>query len=296
MRFSEFVVYHALQENNRCLHLLSGYPTPASDHAIQSLRVGVNRLQSSWQLLRHAVPRAVVEDAQARLRTVDHLLAEPHDANALLTAAQHLSSHTTKKKALAALQQLIDSLAHAASRARVSRTAVDHASSGFQQESGVWRDLDPAALSDIHLVGGYARSHRSGRRLGRRVLRHDEIEQLQRLRRWVECSYFQLDMIRPVLSSANRARRWYLDRLADALGKHQDLLSLGRQLNALCGDEAERARIDEVLQTRQAAYRDRVRKLIPYCYGEKGRVVGQLVADDIARLSFDNVVRLPHSA
>ena len=41
MRFSDFVVYHALQENNRCLHLLSAYPAPLSDTSVHSLRIGV---------------------------------------------------------------------------------------------------------------------------------------------------------------------------------------------------------------------------------------------------------------
>ena len=57
MRFSDFVVYHALQENNRCLHLLSAYPAPLSDTSVHSLRIGVKRLRASWRLLQRGVVR-----------------------------------------------------------------------------------------------------------------------------------------------------------------------------------------------------------------------------------------------
>ncbi len=103
-------------------------------------------------------------------------------------------------------------------------------------------------------------------------------------------------MIRPVLCAGNRARRWYLGGLGDALGKHHDLLLLRARIGDVMLDEADRLRVEGTLEAGLATYRDRARKLHPYIYAEKGAAFGQAVTEDIARLSFDNVVVLPRSA
>jgi CHAD domain-containing protein len=119
---------------------------------------------------------------------------------------------------------------------------------------------------------------------------------MHRWRLWVKNAFYQLDMIRPVLCASNRARRWYLDRLGDALGKHHDLLVLRARIGDVALGEGDRLRVEAVLETQLTVYRDRSRKLYPYIYAQKGAVFGEAVAADVARLSFDNVVVLPRSA
>jgi CHAD domain-containing protein len=295
MRFSDFVIYHALQENNRCLHLLSAHPEPLSDTSVHSLRIGVKRLRASWRLLQREVPEALFNDAEARLTAIHRTLAPARDEQAVLSMARGLAAKTSKKKTHAALTIVANTLGeHVAGP--ITRASMDQVSDGFQQESGVWRDLDAETLHDARLIEGFVRSYQRGRRIGRRVLEHDDAALMHRWRRWAKNAFYQLDMIRPVLCADNRARRWYLDRLGDALGKHHDLLLLRARIGDVMLDEADRLRVEAALEATLATYRDRARKLHPYIYAEKGEAFGQAVTADIARLSFDNVVVLPRTA
>jgi CHAD domain-containing protein len=296
MRFSDFVAYHALQENNRCLHLLSVYPAPLSDNGVHSLRIGVKRLRASWRLLRREIPEPLFEGAEARLKAIHRVLAAPRDERALLAAVRSLGNKTTKKKTQTALSLLADALIPAGGSQRVTRAAMDQASAGFQQESSVWRDVDVEQLHDAALIAACVNCYRHGRRLGRRLLAIDDATLLHGWRRWVKFSFYQLDMVRPVLCAENRARRWYLDRLGDSLGKHNDLVLLRTHVDDVILEDDDRARIHEAIDARLTVYVDRARKLYPYVYNDKGRVFGAAVANDIQRLTFDNVVVLPRSA
>jgi CHAD domain-containing protein len=295
MRFSDFVIYHALQENNRCLHLLSAYPAPLSDTSVHSLRIGVKRLRASWRLLQREIPEASFNDAEARLKAIHRTLAPARDELAVLMIARSLAAKTTKKKSRAALALVAQTLGEHGAPV-LTRASMDQVSDGFQQESGVWRDLDIEALHDQALIDGFVRSYQRGRRLGRRALEHDDAAVMHRWRGWVKNAFYQLDMIRPVLCASNRARRWYLDRLGDALGKHHDLMLLRGRLGDVALDETDRLRVEATLETQLTVYRNRARKLHPYIYAQKGDVFREAVAADIARLSFDNVVVLPRSA
>jgi CHAD domain-containing protein len=295
MRFSDFVVYHALQENNRCLHLLSAHAAPLSDTAVHSLRIGVKRLRASWRLLQPQLPEAQRRDAEARLKAIHRTLAPSRDDIAALAIARSLAGRTTKKKTRTAMMIVADTLAGHGS-VPLTRAALDQVSDGFQQESSVWRDLDVETLTDAVLIDGFVDSYRRGRRIGRRVLEHDDAQLMHHWRVWVKHAFYQLDMIRPVLCARNRARRWYLDRLGDALGKHHDLLMLRERIVDVALDEADRLRVEAALETQLAVYRDRARKLHPYIYADKSAAFREAVAGDVARLSFENVVVLPRSA
>jgi CHAD domain-containing protein len=295
MRFSDFVIYHALQENNRCLHLLSAYPAPLSDTSVHSLRIGVKRLRASWRLLQREIPEVSFNDAEARLKAIHRTLAPARDELAVLMIARSLAAKSTKKKSRAALALVAQTLGEHGAPV-LTRASMDQVSDGFQQESGVWRDLDAGALHDQALIDGFVRSYQRGRRLGRRALEHDDAAVMHRWRIWVKNAFYQLDMIRPVLCASNRARRWYLDRLGDALGKHHDLMLLRGRLGDVALDETDRLRVEATLETQLTVYCNRARKLHPYIYAQKGDVFREAVAADIARLSFDNVVVLPRSA
>jgi len=295
MRFSDFLIYHALQENNRCLHVLSAYSAPLTDTSVHSLRVGVKRLRASWRLLQQQIPEPTFADAEARLKAIHRTLAPSRDAVAVVDAARALVTKTEKRKSQIALALLARALGDKPVDT-LTRASMDQVSDGFQQESGVWRELDAEHLSDGALIDGFVRCYRRGRKLGREVLVRDDAELMHQWRRWVKCGFFQLDMIRPVLCAENRARRWYLDRLGDALGKHHDLLLLRQRIGDVALDEDARLRVEAVLEARLDTYRDRARKLHPYIYAQKGVVFGAAVAEDLAKLTFDNVVVLPRSA
>ncbi len=295
MRFSDFVVYHALQENNRCLHLLSARSAPMSDTAVHSLRIGVKRLRASWRLLEREVPAALFVDADARLRATHRLLAPSRDALSLLTMTRALLGAATKTKTRAALM-VVERMVRERGREAVTRATLDRVSDGFQYESSVWRELDVARIDDRGLIDGYVNAYRRGRRLGPRALERDDAELMHRWRRWAKYGCYQLDMIKPVLSEELRAQRWYLDKLGDALGRHHDLLLLRDRIGDAPLGRDDRARVETALDRQLATYRKRARKLYPIIYAQKDRMYGDAVAADIARLSFDNVIVLPRSA
>jgi CHAD domain-containing protein len=296
MRYSELVAYHALQENNRCLHLLALYPATFSDNGVHRMRVSIKRLRASWQLLRRCVDVTVFDEADARLQAIHHLFAAPRDTTAMLGVVRALAERCDGQKPQRALQRLADALTAEQRSRGVSRATVEQASAGFQTESRVWRELDVERLADAALLDGCIRTYRHGRRRGRRALQHHDNELLHRWRSWVKYSFYQLDMIRPVLGAENRARRWYLDRLGDALGKYHDLLLLGSQLARLPYDQDDRLQIERVVEIRLDEYRQRARKLYPYCYRDKGAAFGRAVADDIGRFNADSELLLPRSA
>jgi CHAD domain-containing protein len=252
-------------------------------------------LRASWRLLQREIPEGSFNDAEARLKAIHRTLAPARDELAVLMIARSLAAKSTKKKSRAALALVAQTLGEHGAPV-LTRASMDQVSDGFQQESGVWRDLDAGALHDQALIDGFVRSYQRGRRLGRRALEHDDAAVMHRWRGWVKNAFYQLDMIRPVLCASNRARRWYLDRLGDALGKHHDLMLLRGRLGDVALDEADRLRVEATLETQLTVYRNRARKLHPYIYAQKGDVFREAVAADIARLSFDNVVVLPRSA
>jgi hypothetical protein len=245
--------------------------------------------------LLRVVPDALFVDALTGLRAIHLTLAPARDELVMLTTARSLVARATKKKTQDALTIVVDALCEHAG-GPLDRASLDRVSDGFQRESGAWRDLDIERLNDQGLIDGYVRSYRHGRRIGRRVLEHDDPALMHRWRRWAKYSFYQLDMIRPVLCAENRACRWYLDRLGDALGKYHDLLLLRQRIGKAELDAADQLRVDAVLETNLTVYRNRARKLYSYVYAKKATVYGAGVAQDIARLSFDNVVVLPRSA
>jgi len=296
MRYSELVAYHALQENNRCLHLLALYPATLSDNGVHRMRVSIKRLRASWRLLRRCVDPALFDDADARLKAIHHLFASPRDATAMHGVVRLLAERCDHPKTQRALQRLAESLAAEQHGRGLSRAAVEQASAGFQTESGVWRELDVERLTDADLLDGCMRTYRHGRRRGRRALQHRDNDLLHRWRGWVKYSFYQLDMIRPVLGAENRARRWYLDRLGDALGKYHDLLLLVQQLARFRVSHDDRLQIEALIEARLDEYRQRAHKLYPYCYRDKGTVFGRAVADDIERFNTASDLVLPRSA
>ncbi|HEY6599850.1 MAG TPA: CHAD domain-containing protein, partial [Pseudomonadales bacterium] len=284
-----------LQENNRCLHLLSSRSTPMSDTAIHSLRIGVKRLRATWRLLEREIPASQFEDADARLRATHHLLAPSRDQLSLLATTRGLLEATTKPKTRAALV-VVERMVRGRGRETVTRDILDRVSHGVQYESSVWRELDVARIDDGRLIDGFARSYRRGCRLGERALRRDDVALMHRWRRLTKYCCYQLDMIKPVLGADLREKRWYLDRLGDTLGRYHDLLLLrDRVVDAPLGRD-DRARVEKAIDKQLAAYRKRARKLYPAGYAHKGHVYRDAVAADVARLSFDNVIVLPRSA
>jgi CHAD domain-containing protein len=295
MRYSELVAYHALQENNRCLHLLALYPATLSENGVHRMRVSIKRLRACWRLLRRCTAGTLFDEADGRLKAIHQLFAASRDSSAMLAIVRSLAERCDRPKAQRALQRLADSLA-AEQRGGLTRAVVEQASAGFQAESRVWRELDVEQLADTALLDGCVRTYRHGRRRGRRALQEHDNGLLHRWRGWVKYSYYQLDMIRPVLGPENRARRWYLDRLGDALGKYHDLLLLGGQLGRLRVSHDDRLQVEAVIEARLDEYRQRARKLYPYCYRDKGAAFGAAVAQDIARLNTDSDLVLPRSA
>ena len=58
----------------------------------------------------------------------------------------------------------------------------------------------------------------------------------------------------------------------------------------------DRQLIEDLIEARLDEYRQRARKLYPYCYRDKGKAFGRAVANDIARFNTDSNLVLPRSA
>lgn len=296
MRFSDFVVYKALEANTECLRAVGNVEGALTDRQVHKLRLSVKRLRASWYLLKSSVPPDQFRDAQRRLKGIHKALAGARDERVLASTAAKLASKTSKTKTRAALELLSAEFSQRASLRRVEQIPLDLVAEGFQLESSVWRELDFPHAIDGAVLAAYARAYRRGRQFGKAALTGEDVADMHEWRSWVKFSYFHLDLIKPVLDKDNLARRWYLDRLGDTLGKHNDLDMLRERLGEGELSARDVLRILSLIAARMDGFRERAGKLYPHVYGPKPGEFRAAIAEDVAGLALDNVVVIPRSA
>lgn len=290
MRFADYVVDYALQVNNQSLRALIGASDKLAPKVVHGLRVNVKRLRSAWQIVRHDVERKESKAAAKRLRLIHKTLAPSRDHEVIVKTLGKLRSKASSGKTSSALERL------AAEMGTVHAGAVDGnaVALGFQRESRCWRELDLGGMSDWELIDrGIGGNIRAGRRLGKAYAAGGGEALLHRWRKHAKHSLYQLEIVKPALGEANLARRWYLERLADGLGLHQDLCMVEAALAESSLAPKARQRIAGLIADRKLTLESRAMKLFSHLYADKpARIVEDLIAD-IERLALGDIVWLP---
>jgi CHAD domain-containing protein len=280
---ADVVVDAALQLNNRALRTLADRHGLLSEKDIHQLRVTVKRLRALWKLVRKQVTNEQRTAAQERLRAVHRLLAPARDITVVAETLEKLRTKATDDVSRAACSRCASGLDNHL-MPTVLAIPISRVSESFQEESRMWRELVFGDDSLDALLHGYTRCYRKGRKLAREVLGGASGEVLHELRRWAKFTLHQLDIIKPGLGDANRARRWYLDRLGDTLGAHNDCLILVERLPEFGLKRREHDCVMEQLEARMKFTRARVLKLLPHVYDDKPRVFRAQLREDVERM------------
>jgi len=288
MRFSEYLIYEGLRQNNLALHALGTRQQSVNNTAVHELRLVVKRLRAYWSLFEGAVPRAQVRDAHLRLKNLHQILGRARDQAAIADTIAELIAKAPSEKVRVALELASSRLQAGAAGANTwaLRVPRDLVSAGFQEESLSWRELDGRAIDDGHLLRGYRHGYRHSRRAGLRALETLVVADLHRWRRSLRRSQEQLAVIRPVLSEAGSQTLFNVTRLNDVLGRHRDLWMVQIVLPTLDLPDKQRKRIEGLLAVHMRYARERAAKLYPKCYRYAPTSFADRLQSDLVGLDF----------
>lgn len=295
IQFSDIVVFQALEENNRALRLVGRADGDQAVTMVQTLAQSVRRLAASWELLRTSVPASVFAAADRRRADIERLLEPALGAEAVRRALHRLSQRAYRDRSRITAANLEDVLrrAHLLDDLCPSLMGLSIA---FQVESAAWQTLPMPGTDESRILDGFERCYRQGHEIGDRRLEGQGDDTLAEWRRFAELTYFQLDSLRPALSDENRARRWCLGRLIDALCKHEGVLLLRRYSSDVVLDGDAQIRIDADLEASLDDCRSRALKLVPHAYGVTPPDFRDSVAVDLDRFAFEHNLPLPRTA
>jgi CHAD domain-containing protein len=242
-----------------------------SEKDIHQLRVTVKRLRAMWQLVRKIVPEEQYEEARARLKAIHQALGPSRDVTVITETLERLGTKSGDAAARAVFERCVSGMTNEL-MPTVLAIPIARLSESYQEESRVWRETifpnDPLEA----VLDAYARSYRKGRKLSRRVLEGATGEVLHELRGWAKTTLHQIDLVKSGLGDSNRARRWYLDRLGDTLGAHNDCAMLKEHLPELQLKRRDLECVTEQLAARMRFTHGRVVKLLPHVYTDPPRV------------------------
>jgi CHAD domain-containing protein len=290
MRFSDYLVYEGLRQNNRALHGLGQRQDPLSASTVHELRLVVKRLRAYWLALRDAVGEDEAMAARVRLKGIHKALACARDRTAVVQTVDRLAEKAPSDSVREALSLCSEALHADPGNAVALIVPRDLVSRGFQEESRAWRELDPSVIGDAELIAGYRRCYRAGRRLGLRALDSQATLDLHRWRVRVRMCKEQLELIRPALGEEGAQTLFHLGRLNDTLGKHHDLDMVSSTLTAVDLPETEAKRVGALLELRMRYERERAAKLYPHCYRFAPQRFAAHLRRDLADLDFITLV------
>ena len=271
MRFSDYLIYEALRENNRALHAL-GPRKPSvgesilGDSAVAEMSAVVERLDAYWRLLRGSVPAAERRAARRRLQGIQRALACAWQRVTLSRTVDLLGSNAPSRKSRQAVQMLAEQLNTPGPDAVRLAVPRDMVARGFQEESLCWRSLDRDAIDPALMLDQYRRSYRKGRRSGLQALDVQDERSLGRWRGWVAVSLEQLELVRVALPEQCAQTRLYLQRLNESLAAHRDLMTVRAELFDIDLSDKQKNRIAPLVELRMRYSLERAAKLYPNCY------------------------------
>ena len=276
MRFSDYLVYEALRENNRALHALGRREPPSgksilgedalSDSAVAEMSAVVGRLDAYWQLLRDSVPAADRRAARRRLARIQRALACTWQRLTLSRTVDLLASNAPSRKSRQAVQMLAEQLNMPGSDAVKLAVPRDLVARDFQEESLSWRTLDRDSIDPAVILDQYRRSYRKGRRSGLQALDVQNERTLSRWRGWVGASLEQLELVRAALPEQCEQTRFYLERLDESLTAHRDLMMVRAELLDTDLSDKQKNRVAPLVELRMRYSLERAAKLYPNCY------------------------------
>lgn len=266
MRFSDYLIYDALCENNLALRAVGGREDPLSDASVHALRLVVKRLRAYWLLLDGAIPKTERRAACARLKGIHKALACARDQVAVAETIEGLLAKAPSEGTREAVRLAAETLRGNDPNGVRLMVPTDLVARSFQEESRCWRDMDRRAIDDPALFKGYLMSYRISRQNGLRALGSGSVGDLHRWRGWVRTCKEQLELIRPVLGEEGVQVRFHLARLNDSLGKHHDLAVVRNLLESLRLPQTEHNRVAALIDLRMRYAWERAGKLYPECY------------------------------
>ena len=293
MQFAECVIDYALQVNTQSLYALRD-GAPLSPREIHGLRVNVKRLRAAWAVLDAVTEPATRRRARARLRTIHSKLALQRDRDVLVATIRKLLVKAGSRKLERALTFVAGEVPNADAPRLID---LDTIGTGFEDESLEWRELATidAPLRAV-IDAGFGDTYRLARRLGKSWMGDHRIPKARELHAWrtlAKRSMYQHEIVRPVLSRPSLTRRWYLERLTVALGRHQDLHMLRALVKTSELGSGPRKRLLAFIEQRQSVLAQRAVKLYPRIYGLKTGKFVRLIERDVAKLAIDNLEFLP---
>ena len=92
-----------------------------------------------------------------------------------------------------------------------------------------------------------------------------------------------------MLSRGELTRSWYLERLAVALGKHQDLHMLRALAKTSPLSLRDSDRVLQLVDERQEVFARRAMKLFGHVYGQSTKKFTRRISRDVSRLSLIHI-------
>jgi hypothetical protein len=277
------------------LRLLARGEERLSVPTAQALSLCTRRLLAAWELHRAAAPTETVAAAEARLADVDVLLAPVLVAESAASALHRLSQRAENALAREAIARVQGGIVRLFDQ-RIPRQPLTQLSVAFQAESAAWQQMPAPGTREGHALDGFERCFRLGRDIGWQQASGAAVGTLAEWRRYAELSFHQLDSIRSALSAENRATRWCLGRLVDALCKHEGLLAVRRSLVDVTLSRQEVSLVDAELAAGLDESRTRAQKLVPHTYAIEPSAFRERVALDVERFALAHQQPLPRSA
>lgn len=304
MRLADFVVSYSLEINNRCLRYLaecdargaavarqeSGDLMAAEPHTVYAeslLARDSRRLVSMWSLMQPAWKQGdapIVEHVQA-LSAGSDALTDSANSRRLALRLASLAQQDHEAQAMLKLARKLPT--------DIPMTW-DELNELFAADSHFWRRSNTfRQLPDDAVQKRVARSYRKSQRLAA-LLRPDEPgawlhEHGADLRRWVELSTHQLELLRPGLSDKGRAQLWYLDKMADTLRTREGLVAMRRSA-ARVKMKKSTAKIVETYIDKQIGKMDkRVVRLAAGSFTSKPKKMNALTATAVNKLGLREV-------
>jgi hypothetical protein len=295
MQFSDIVVFQALEENNRVLRLLGRADEHLPLPGVQGLALSVRRLTAAWALFDGLVTAEVGANSRARLLGIDGMLAPTLLADIVPQTLNRLSQRSDDARVQASFAAFEAAVRRALVAAPVAPPLLA-LSVAFQAESSAWQQMPPAGTRESDVLDAFERGYRLGRELAWRQAAGEATETLAEWRCHAESTFYQLDSIRRSLGDDNRARRWCLGRLIDALCKHEALLAVRRWLPEVTLARDSVLRIEALLEAHLDETRSRAVKLVAHAYAASPAEFRAHVRADVDAFALAVHQPLPRSA
>ncbi|HEX6275552.1 MAG TPA: CHAD domain-containing protein [Polyangiaceae bacterium] len=210
---------------------------PSLDERVHETRKTIKRLRALLRLYRGALPRAVYDEEDARLRRLARALGGARDAAALRESLELLvsrappDSRARLRDGAAVLAEALGAdLPLASNETRATLDSVQEALGAFAERARAVR-IERSGFATI--APGFRRTYARGRRAFGQALERTTERRLHRLRALVKRHQYQLTLLEPLWPEPIRASRREAQRLGELLGNDHDLALLEHRMKSV---------------------------------------------------------------